>query len=561
MIAIFKDRQEELEEANRQLEAANEQANRMAVEAESATRSKSEFLANMSHEIRTPMMAVLGYADVLLEEIICCPVCPDSTHCHQRRSGAEMVATIKRNGEHLLKVIGDILDLSKIEAGKLQIELSRCSPVQLVAEVVSVVCGQAAAKQLELKTELADSLPETVLTDPLRLRQVLVNLLGNAIKFTGQGEVRLAVRLTSDSGTPRLCFDVTDTGIGMNEQQVGKLFQPFTQADSSTTREFGGTGLGLCISKHLAEALGGNIEVRSNPGKGSTFIVSIDPGPLDGMHMIQNAHETLLDRPPARTAATPDKIILDGRILLAEDGLDNQRLIAMLLTKAGAEVTAVENGQLAVLQALAAREQDRPFHAILMDIQMPVLDGYAATRQLRQLGYTGPIIALTANTMAEDCQKCLDAGCNDYATKPIGRQKLLATVALWTARGRTHPDSPDSSISDSQASTTMLPTFVYSDLVADPDLRELVDLFVQDMPNRINALDAHAKSRDWIQLARTAHQIKGAAGSYGFGEITTYAARLETAAMEAQQEQQTLRTLDELVSLCRRVRSGNPKHF
>ena len=235
---------------------------------------------------------------------------------------------------------------------------------------------------------------------------------------------------------------MTDTGIGMNEEQIGKLFQPFSQVDNSSTRKFGGTGLGLCISKHLAEALGGNIEVRSEPGKGSTFSVTIDPGPLDGMHMIQNAQEALLDRPPSATAATPDKIALHGRILLAEDGLDNQRLICLLLRKAGAEVTAVENGQLAVEAALAAREAGEPFDVILMDMQMPVMDGYEATRQLRKRGYTGPIVALTAHAMAEDRQKCLDAGCNDYLPKPIDRQKLLATVAPWLSRPSDDSPSP-----------------------------------------------------------------------------------------------------------------------
>jgi Amt family ammonium transporter len=288
---------------------------------------------------------------------------------------------------------------------------------------------QAAAKNLTLKTELAQPLPETMLTDPLRLRQVLVNLVGNAIKFTDQGEVRLAVRFISDNGPPRLCFDVTDTGIGMNDEQIGKLFKPFSQVDNSATRKFGGTGLGLCISKHLTEALGGNIEVRSEPGKGSTFSLTIDPGPLDGIQMIRNTQESLLDRPPTTTAATPDKIVLHGRILLAEDGLDNQRLISLLLMKAGADVTTVENGQLAVETILAAREVGKPFDVILMDMQMPVLDGYEATRQLRQLGYTGPIVALTAHAMAEDCQKCLDAGCNDYLPKPFQHRALLEMVA------------------------------------------------------------------------------------------------------------------------------------
>jgi CheY-like chemotaxis protein/HPt (histidine-containing phosphotransfer) domain-containing protein len=293
--------------------------------------------------------------------------------------------------------------------------------------------------------------------------------------------------------------------------------------------------------------------------------------------MMQNAQEVLLDRPPSTTATIQDKIVLHGRILLAEDGLDNQQLISLLLTKAGAEVTAVENGQLAVETALAAREVADPFDVILMDMQMPVLDGYQATRQLRKRGYTGPIVALTAHAMAEDCQKCLDAGCNDYLPKPFQHRALLEMVARHITAGkenkplmpddakssaasdRTDNNAPDSPTSASQASTTMLPTFVYSHLASDPDLGELVDLFVQEMPDRIIALDAQAKSRNWNQLAETAHQIKGAAGSYGFGEITPYAARLEAAAQEARQEEQILSALDELIGLCRRVRSGKPQ--
>ncbi len=296
-----------------------------------------------------------------------------------------------------------------------------------------------------------------MLTDPLRLRQVLVNLVGNAIKFTEQGEVCLTARLSSENGSSRLRFDVADTGIGMNEEQVTKLFQPFTQVDNSSTRKFGGTGLGLCISKRLAEALGGTIAVRSEPGKGSTFSVTIDPGPLDGMYMIQNAQEAPLDHPLSATAATLEKIPLHGRILVAEDRLDNQRFIALLLRNAGAEVRAVENGQLAVEAALAAREAGEPFDMILMDMQMPVMDGYEATRQLRLRGYTAPIVALTAHAMAQDSQKCLNAGCNDYASKPIDRQTLLATVAPWLARGRTMNDSPGSTTNESEEDTVTVP--------------------------------------------------------------------------------------------------------
>jgi signal transduction histidine kinase/ActR/RegA family two-component response regulator len=403
--------------------------------AEACSRAKSEFLANMSHEIRTPITAILGYVDIMLDEDI----------GHVIRQHAEV---IRRNGEHLLGLINDVLDLSKVEVGRMQIEPIRCSPVQVVAEVVSLMRVRAEAKHLTLQTDVAGPLPETVLTDPLRLRQVLVNLVGNAIKFTDQGEVSLAVRLIADQGCPRLRFDVTDTGIGINEEHLKRLFHPFTQVDTSSTRRFGGTGLGLCISKRLAEALGGSIEVHSTPGKGSSFSVTIDPGPLDGIRMVENAQDTLLDYVPRTTVTAPGKTECCGRILLAEDALDNQRLIGLLLKKAGNDVVTVENGEQAVEQASVAWRQGRPFDVILMDMQMPVMDGYSATRCLREQGYTRPIIALTAHAMAEDRQKCLDAGCDDYATKPIDRPRLLATIARWMAGSQAHGDSSDATVGE-----------------------------------------------------------------------------------------------------------------
>jgi signal transduction histidine kinase/CheY-like chemotaxis protein/HPt (histidine-containing phosphotransfer) domain-containing protein len=534
--------------------------------AEAASRAKSDFLANMSHEIRTPMTAILGYSDLLLQQ--------DVTKSERE----DFVEIIHRNGDHLLGIINDILDISKIEAGRMTVEQIPCSPHQLANEAISLVRARAIAKNLFLQIEYRGPIPETIYTDPTRLRQVLINLLGNAVKFTELGGVRLVVCLLDPPETPNphIGFEVIDTGVGMKLEQWASIFQPFTQADTSTTRRFGGTGLGLAISKRLAQMLGGDITGTSAVGKGSSFLVRIETGPLQGVRLLDGFSEALratTDQPHNKPA--PD-IRLSGRILLAEDGIDNQRFIAFVLEKAGVQVTVAEDGQVALDYVQSAQDEGNPFDVILMDMQMPVMDGYEATRRLRERGYTGPIIALTAHAMAEDRRKCLDAGCNDYATKPIDRQKLLATVASWTGCGAGVPPARaadtaapqnskvilehplGSSISESKANTTTPTAFFYSPLAADPDLSELVDVFVQEMPDRINALDAQAKSRDWNQLAQTAHQIKGAAGCYGFGEIMPCAARLEAAAREAQQEQQILSALDELLSLCRRVRSGKP---
>jgi signal transduction histidine kinase/ActR/RegA family two-component response regulator len=385
--------------------------------AEAATLAKSQFLANMSHEIRTPMTAILGFAETLLE--------PDLPEAERR----EAVYTIRRNGEYLLALINDILDLSKVEAGKLEIEQVRCSPCKVLAEVASLMGVRAKAKGLALQIAYTGAVPETIRSDPTRLRQILINLVGNAVKFSEAGTILIVVHFES-APAPQLEFAVVDSGVGMTREQMARLFRPFTQADASTTRRFGGTGLGLTIAKRLAQALGGDIDVWSEPGHGSVFRMSVATGPVDGVKM--------LDDPLAATAVSPraDEAPeqpsaagpLACRILLAEDGPDNRRLITRLLEKAGAVVTTVENGQLAVNAALAARENGAPFDIILMDMQMPVVDGYAATAQLRQHGYTGVVIALTAHAMEAARNECLKAGCDDYASKPIDRKRLMDTI-------------------------------------------------------------------------------------------------------------------------------------
>jgi PAS domain S-box-containing protein len=389
--------------------------------AEEGTRAKSEFLANMSHEIRTPMTAVLGYTDVLLEQTADRPELQDS------------LQTVKRNAEFLLEIINDILDLSKIEAGKLEIEQVRCSPRQIAGDVLSLMQLRARNKRVRLELHADGPLPQSVDSDPTRLRQILINLVSNAVKFTPEGTVRLGLRYVPPSaatdGSGHLAFDVTDTGIGMSAEVLHKLFRPFTQADTSTTRQFGGTGLGLTICKRFAEMMGGDIAVSSTPGQGSTFTVT-----LPARNALGIAEQVSTGEPPASPAnvaphvASASSPPLACHILLAEDGPDNQKLIAFLLRKAGATVTIVENGQLALEQALAAAATPTPFDVILMDMQMPVLDGYNATRRLRIAGYTGPIVALTAHAMSGDRERCLTVGCTDYATKPIHRAALIETL-------------------------------------------------------------------------------------------------------------------------------------
>jgi PAS domain S-box-containing protein len=415
---------QELLAGNEQLVWAIQLANDMALEAKVANIAKSQFLANMSHEIRTPMTAILGFTELLSVALI------DPEY-------REAVNTVRRNGDHLLAIINDILDVSKIEAGELRVEKTTCALPPLLADAAALMQMRAQAKGLALKVEYSGPIPQTIFTDATRLRQILVNLIGNAVKFTDTGEVRVVASLADrDTAAPTLQCAVIDTGIGMSPGEIATLFQPFHQIDSSSTRRVGGTGLGLAISKRLAAMLGGDITVSSIPGKGSTFTVMLPTGPLAGTKLLERPEQP----GPGAVASNslPEvQVQLNCRVLLAEDGPDNQRFIATVLRKAGAEVTVVENGCQAMEAALAtiAREgecaEDLPaaFDVILMDMQMPVMDGYEATRGLRREGYRGPILALTAHAMSDDSQKCLQAGCDDYATKPIDRKGLLALVA------------------------------------------------------------------------------------------------------------------------------------
>jgi len=389
-------------------------------EAEVANAAKSEFLANMSHEIRTPMSAVLGYADLLLD-----PELRPEQH-------VKSIQTIRRNGQHLLDILNDILDLSKIEAGRMTVEHIPCSPARVVVEVASLMRGRATERGLELDIDFEGAIPKTIHSDPTRLRQILLNLVGNGIKFTKKGFVRISTGMADESALedPYLRFDVIDSGVGLSPEKAQTLFEPFAQADTKTTREFGGTGLGLTISKRLADQLGGDLTVESEPGSGSRFSLQIATGSLDGVPMLRGITEAVVlkEEDLAQQHEDADVDLSGVRVLLAEDGPENQLLITLFLEKAGAAVQVADNGRIACDLALDAWRRGRPYDVVLMDMQMPELDGYSAATLLRQEGYPGRIIALTAHAMPDDRTKCLAAGCSDYISKPIDRNQLLILV-------------------------------------------------------------------------------------------------------------------------------------
>ena len=410
------------------------EASRLATEeflhaAQKANQSKSEFLANISHEIRTPMTSIIGFADELMDKV-------------EDPDAAEAAGIIKRNGEHLLDILNDVLDISKIEAGKLEVERIPCSLREILGDAVALMRKRAEAKGLQLTVETSSEIPDTVVTDPTRVRQILINLLGNAIKFTERGVIRLEATCRPDpDDRRRLRLDVIDTGIGMMPEQIEKLFSPFSQADLSTTRKYGGTGLGLAISKRLAEMLGGDLTVQSAAGLGSRFTVVVDA----------SSAQDIPDKPfltsaktEARNTSTGEEAVINGRILLVEDSPDNQRLISVILRKAGAKVEIASDGQEALDRLLPTAQTSRSGRTdlgvdlVLMDIEMPRVNGLEAVKRLRAEGFSLPILALSAHALEHQVQAARDAGCDTYLLKPIDRKRLFAAVRqhLGTASER-----------------------------------------------------------------------------------------------------------------------------
>ncbi|MBL8829250.1 MAG: response regulator [Planctomycetaceae bacterium] len=510
--------------------------------AESANRAKSEFLANMSHEIRTPLNAILGFAKLLhrnpkIEERV-------------RRSYLEMILS---SSEHQLNLINDILDLSKIEAGQMEVESVTCSPHILIADVLAALRVRAEEKGITLEQTCRGKVPAMVTSDPARLRQLITNLVANAIKFTEQGKVQVVTRVVDMGGKLRFAIDVIDSGIGIAPEKVDAIFLPFVQADNSVTRRFGGTGLGLAISRKIAAALGGDLTVTSTEGVGSTFTATLDPGVLDGVSWVE-AGELALQRESTDTGAQRVKTgtkLTGARVLLVEDGETNRKLITIVLRSAGAIVDTAENGQIGVERALA-----QPYDLILMDMQMPVLDGYSASTRLRQTGMTTPIVALTAHAMRGDEDKCKAAGCCGYLTKPIDPDLLVNYIA--DRLGIVTEATPlESTIADPAtiADEAVEDAPLLSSLpVDDPEFREIVVEFIEALQRNVARLEATFAARDFGGVAELAHWLKGSGGTAGFAPFTRPAGLLERAAKQ-QDEVSVDQHLQEIVALVKRVYS------
>jgi signal transduction histidine kinase/HPt (histidine-containing phosphotransfer) domain-containing protein len=511
----------------------NQELARARDDLHAANRAKSDFLANMSHEIRTPMTAILGYADMLLD--------PETSATDR----VEQVRVIRHHGEHLLTILNDILDFSKIEAGKLSVENIDVDPRQIVGDVLSLMRVRAMEKKLKLFVTYATAIPRTIKSDPTRLRQILINLVGNSIKFTESGTVQLVLGLTSEQAEqPRLEISVLDTGIGMTPEQSKNIFIPFQQADTSTTRRFGGTGLGLTICRRLAAMLGGDITLQTQAGKGSCFTVTISTGDLSGVPLLQGEYEAIK---PQEAIVEAPPLQLCGRVLLAEDGIHNQRAISFYLKKSGIEVAVATNGRIACDIAMEALALMKPFDVILMDMQMPEMDGYEAAMSLRQQGYPGPIIALTAHAMSHDRDRCIKAGCTDYLSKPIDRKQLIGTLSTYLRQAP--PTNGGASISPSGGIDVLRST-----ATDDAEFtRNFLPDFIADLPTKASQMAALLEENSLEELAQVAHQLKGSAGVYGFMPVTEAAGRVEAAVIQAEPLDELVAQVKSLIGLIRRV--------
>jgi signal transduction histidine kinase/CheY-like chemotaxis protein/HPt (histidine-containing phosphotransfer) domain-containing protein len=466
--------------------------------AESASNAKSAFLANMSHEIRTPLTAILGFSEMLKEDGV------SRSDIHQ------YVESIVRAGNHLQQIINDILDMSKIEAGQLVIENNEVSLFEVLKDCEYLMRPYAEEKQLKFRIKYKFPLPKLIVTDAKRLKQILLNLCSNAIKFTAEGNVDITVEYNRQE--QRLQFDVTDTGVGMTQEELERLFKPFSQVDTSTTRRYGGSGLGLCICRELVSSLGGEIACQSRKGIGSRFFFTINPGTLSEDQWITHLQEEEADRQIARMTIEPDS--LRGKVLLAEDTPDNQKLITMYLKRAGVTPVVVDNGKQALDRALVEE-----FDLILMDMQMPVMGGLDATAKLRATGYRRPIVALTANALKEDRERSRRAGVDDYLTKPVDLSRFNAVLNRYLTPVKHAPAEP----------TPAKPSQVMLDLAEDPEFQALLRQFESELPDKMRHIRITTDKQNWVELRTAVHKLKGLGASFGYPSLSDIAAQIQNA--------------------------------
>jgi PAS domain S-box-containing protein len=493
-----------------------------------ANRYKSEFLANMSHELRTPMNAIVGYAELLGRPNV------------DRLKQEAWVANIKRSTDHLLSLINDVLDLSKIEAGQMTLHAERCELAPLMGEVESLLRGQAEEKLLTLRVEYDGPVPQAIQTDAVRFKQVLINLVGNAIKFTHRGGVTIRLRL--DRGTPddpgALRVAVVDTGIGIAPEALKDLFLPFSQVHARRGARFGGTGLGLDISRHLARLLGGDIEVESQVNLGSTFTFRLDVQRLDDTEVAIPARTAASER--AHREREQGTWLAGRRILVVDDSADNREVLGFLLAEAGAVWEPAENGRVGVEKALQAQRTGQAFDAILMDMNMPVLDGFAATSEIVRSGVSAPVIALTACAFTEDEQRSRAAGCVDFVTKPIVPSSFFETIARHVRAASSPPPAAGAPVS----------------LASNPRFAPLVARYVGSFPEFAARLRSSLRAGALDEVRTHAHRLRGTAANYGFPEISLAAGAVEDALRAQRSPAEIHVALDELVRLLERRDDG-----